>query len=342
MGGMKDGSKVRLEDIAKRLGVSKMTVSLALRNDFAVAESTREKVKALAERMGYRRDPLLSLHMSKLRRGGSARFRPKLAFLNPHPYRERIEESPAQTAFLKGAQGRAVELGYEVEELWLGDEALKTCSLKTHFKRCGIHGFISLGEVEGHGLPWDCFPSVIVGYTMTKVGLHRVCNNQRRSAQMVIREMTRLGYSRVSLAISAGQDRDLDENYSSAFLSAQSWLPESSRVPLFRPDDEDWNRESFVKWLSEAKPDAVAGLACEDILDWTAGYNKLNGTSIMPVALAHNAKWGGVPGVDQRSLRVGATALEIVVQQINMGFSGIPEEPWLLLLEGKWVDPVSK
>jgi len=331
------GSKVRLEDIAKRLGVSKMTVSLALRNDFAVAESTREKVKALAAEMGYMRDPLLSLHMAKLRRGGSSRFHPKLAFLNPHPYKEKLGESPAQTAFLKGSQARALELGYEVEEVWLGEDAFKTCSLKTYFKRNAIHGFLCLGEPEGKGIPWDCFPSVAVGYTMTKAGLHRVCNNQKRSAQMVLREMTRLGRKRVSMAMRAGLDRELDENYSSAFLCAQSWQSESSRVPLFRP--EAWNRDEFFKWLDEAKPDAIAGLEFEVLIDWIAEYNKLHNSAITPVALAHNQNWKGCPGVDQRSLRVGATALEIVVQQINMGLSGIPEEPWLILLEGKWVDP---
>ncbi len=328
--------QVRLEDIAKRLGVSKMTVSLALRNDFAVAESTRTKVKALAEKMGYRRDPLLSIHMSKLRRGGSTRFRPKLAFLNPHPYKGMLLESPAQTAFLKGSQDRALELGYEVEELWLGEDSLKTCSLKTHFKRRGIHGFISLGEPLDRQIPWDCFPSVIVGYTMTKMGLHRVCNNQRRSAQMLIREMSLRGFRRVSMAMRAELDRQLDENYSSAFLSAQSWLPDSERAPIYRP--EEWDRPAFFAWLEKAKPDAIAGLEFDMMGIWTLEYNKLRGTSIAPVALAHNKGWDGFYGVDQRSVKVGAAATEIVVQQINMGLSGIPAEPTLILLEGQWVD----
>jgi len=340
MAAAKDGSKVRLEDIAKKLGVSKMTVSLALRNDFAVAEATRAKVKALAEKMGYRRDPLLSIHMSKLRRGGSTRFRPKLAFLNPHSYRDKILESPAQTAFLKGSQERAAELGYEVEELWLGDDALKTCSLKTYFKRRGIHGFISLGEPLDKHIPWDCFPSVVVGYTMTKMGLHRVCNNQRRSAQMLIKELSLRGFKRVTMAMREELDKELDENYSSAFLSAQSWLPEDARTPLYRP--AAWDKKAYFKWLDAARPDAVAGLEVDMVVDWTLEYNKVSGKSVAPVALAHNRNWAGFYGVDQRSVKVGASALEIVVQQITMGLSGIPSEPTLILLEGQWVDATDR
>jgi LacI family transcriptional regulator len=249
-----------------------MTVSLALRNDFAVAESTRKKVKELAEEMGYQRDPLLSLHMAKLRRGGSSRYRPKLAFLNPHPYKEKLQESPAQAAFLKGAQERAKDLGYEVEELWLGEDAFKTCSLKTYFKRKGIHGFLCLGEPLDRGIPWDCFPAVVVGYTMTSVGLHRVCNNQRRSAQMVIREMSRLGFKRVGMAMRRELDLELDENYSSAFLCAQSWLKPENRVPLFRPGK--WERDAFFKWLDEAKVEAVAGLEYEHIRPFLKEYKR--------------------------------------------------------------------
>lgn len=44
---------VKLEDISKKLGVSKVTVSKALRNHPDISEATKLKVKALAEKMGY-------------------------------------------------------------------------------------------------------------------------------------------------------------------------------------------------------------------------------------------------------------------------------------------------
>src|ERR1051325_491797 len=44
---------VRLKDIAQRAGVSVMTVSKALRDAHDVSESTKAKIKVLAEQMGY-------------------------------------------------------------------------------------------------------------------------------------------------------------------------------------------------------------------------------------------------------------------------------------------------
>lgn len=45
---------VRMSDIAKRLGVSTVTVSKALANQKGVSEEMRERIKALAEEMGYK------------------------------------------------------------------------------------------------------------------------------------------------------------------------------------------------------------------------------------------------------------------------------------------------
>lgn len=44
---------IKLEDLSKKLGVSKVTVSKALRNHPDISEETTQKVKALAEKLGY-------------------------------------------------------------------------------------------------------------------------------------------------------------------------------------------------------------------------------------------------------------------------------------------------
>ena len=49
----KNPQQVRLEDIAKKLGVSTVTVSKALRNHPDISVETTEKVKSFAEKMGY-------------------------------------------------------------------------------------------------------------------------------------------------------------------------------------------------------------------------------------------------------------------------------------------------
>jgi LacI family transcriptional regulator len=48
-----DQGRVTLQAIAERLSVSTATVSLALRGNAVVAEATRERVRRVAEEMGY-------------------------------------------------------------------------------------------------------------------------------------------------------------------------------------------------------------------------------------------------------------------------------------------------
>ncbi len=55
----KDRPAVRLADIAQEAGVSKATVSRALRGDPKISELTAQRIRTIADRQGYRPDPLL-------------------------------------------------------------------------------------------------------------------------------------------------------------------------------------------------------------------------------------------------------------------------------------------
>jgi LacI family transcriptional regulator len=51
--------RVTLRDIAKAAGVSHVTVSLALRNQAQIPTATRNRIRSLADKMGYVPDPAL-------------------------------------------------------------------------------------------------------------------------------------------------------------------------------------------------------------------------------------------------------------------------------------------
>jgi DNA-binding LacI/PurR family transcriptional regulator len=63
----KSETALTMEDLAKLAGVSKITVSRALRDSPLVTVETREKVRALAEQQGYR----LNVSARNLRMGRS-------------------------------------------------------------------------------------------------------------------------------------------------------------------------------------------------------------------------------------------------------------------------------
>jgi LacI family transcriptional regulator len=129
-------SRVTLLDIAKNSGVSKATVSLALRNNPESSTQTRTKIKKLAQSMGYRPDPSLSKIAASRWKGTHSTDRPALAFvaslhpdhlgllpeealLHPTPYI--LEDNPPDWVVylsgyehFRGAHQRADQLGYTI------------------------------------------------------------------------------------------------------------------------------------------------------------------------------------------------------------------------------------
>ena len=91
---MKDSRPVSLQAIARRAGVSRMAVSLALRGRPGVSPRTRQRVLAVAKRMGYAPDPELGKLMARMRQKISNEVKSCLAYLVPGNFPEARIISP--------------------------------------------------------------------------------------------------------------------------------------------------------------------------------------------------------------------------------------------------------
>ena len=89
---------VTLQDIARRAGVSKMTVSLALRGHPHAAAATRDRLRRLAKEMGYRPNPLVVANMTLLRAGRRSAYAGTIAFVG-------FGESPERSAWSRNVNG---------------------------------------------------------------------------------------------------------------------------------------------------------------------------------------------------------------------------------------------
>src|SRR5688572_25317997 len=109
-----------LRDVARRAGVSHTTVSLALRNDPVLPAPTRQRVRRLADTMGYRPNMLVSALMTQVRLRHPRRATEVIAVLTGGPSADNWKQHSAAVGFYEGARQRADDLGMRVECFWLG------------------------------------------------------------------------------------------------------------------------------------------------------------------------------------------------------------------------------
>jgi len=102
--------RVSQKDIARELGVDASTVSLALRGHPRISAETVERVRAAAERLGYRPDPALASIAASRWQGRRSVTGVVLAFLVD----SRLDEEVEIKLYEEGIRRQAELLGYRV------------------------------------------------------------------------------------------------------------------------------------------------------------------------------------------------------------------------------------
>ena len=129
--------RITQQDIADKLGLDKSTVSLALRNYTGIAVATRERVRVMAEKLGYRPDPALSMLARQRWAAGKTGSGAALGYLVD----SRMENAEQHRRFLAAARVRAEQRGYIVHEFDLADYAsIKTVARVLYHR--GIRGLL--------------------------------------------------------------------------------------------------------------------------------------------------------------------------------------------------------
>ena len=106
---------VTTTQIAARAGVSRTTVSFALRNNPKIPKKTADLVRAIAQQLGYRPNPRVAAVMAHIRRARAVPAGERIAFVWVHTSRaESARDLFLQRVFL-GAKARAEALGYSLE-----------------------------------------------------------------------------------------------------------------------------------------------------------------------------------------------------------------------------------
>ena len=325
-----------MQSIADAGGVSRMTVSLALRNSPKVSRETCRRLQALAAKMGYSPDPLIQRLTTHLGRVHGKESGQVIAWINAGK-----ADAIADGGFLPRYECAAVtaqKYGYRLEEFLLRRPGLTGRKLSQILYQRGIEGLI-IGPMPSAGchlkLDWDKFSSVAIGYSMLAPQLDRVVNHQLHTGRLAIREILRSGYRRIGLCVSEEENRRVDHCWLHAFARYQLQSSVRNRVPPLI--QREWSDERFFQWIEKERPDCVLAHQywVKDVLERMG--KKVPGE--VAVAALH---WPGpaskVAGVDQRLDVIGAMAVETLIGQLYRHKKGVPEVPTTIMVEGRWMD----
>lgn len=317
---------ISLKHVAEAAGVSRTTVSLALRNHPRISGATRERIQKLAGEMGYAPNAEVSRVLGKLREKRTEMERPVMAMISDAelPLHRQRPLSLTWTGF----KTRAAELGYIPEEFWVGEGKLSAERLTTILQTRGIRGVIFTGLKRPEfaaEMDLSSFACAAIGNSIHEPELNRATSDKYHNTLLCCERLWARGCRRIGLAVPALQEHRVEHTFLSGYLVFHR-LHRHKSWPNPLVDDEAWHPERIVAWAGRQRLDGCV-----------VAYPGLAGC-LPGVALAEvNVMEPGGVGVDQRHDRIAAGAVDLVDAQLRRNLFGIPPYPKAMLVRGEWV-----
>jgi LacI family transcriptional regulator len=321
---------ITMRDVAVAAGVAQSTVSRALRNDPRIAQSQRERVKALATSMGYRPNPFVSaftaqvLHYRRSPRGAI------IAILECNPKGSR----DFARAYREGAIARAQMLGFKAEIFQLYEINNSLVRLTRVLWTRSIVAVLVMPVQMGIDLSGFCFDNIAaatVDPALKKPLLHRAQPHYFQGIQLALTTLESRGYRRIAFCTTRNEVQSIGKEWLGGFMAWQALKPKGKRMDACI---DIWDEAKFHKWLALHRPDAIV----TNIPDffWWARSGGWHPPEIAFATLADDEDVPEISGIHQNNHQVAAAAIDSIVAQINRNEYGLPSQPKTVLIQGRW------
>ncbi|AHF90552.1 LacI family transcriptional regulator [Opitutaceae bacterium TAV5] len=327
--------RVTVRDIARESGFHYTTVARALRRHSSIPAATCDRICRIAEKMGYAPDPMVAALNAYRVRIGTPKYRGNIVWLTNAATRDGWNTCKTFDLYRRGAEKRANELGYALEDFWLREPGMTERRAGEILVARNVRGLLLAPQPRPRvriDIGWPRFAAVAFGYTLAWPLLHTITNNTYYSMQMAIRHARRLGYRRPGLVISPVSDERVNHSWGAAFLERQQHWPAEERLPVCRYDEPG---PGILSWIKRYKPDVII---CHEprvlsLLE-KEGCRIPDDFGFLTQSLCDFPEH--VAAVDENATECGRAAVDFLVGMIHRGERGVPRFPQRLLTEGFW------
>ena len=326
--------RITQDHIAQALGVSRSTVSKALKGDPAVARATVEKVRRTAEELGFVPDPMLAALAAYRKRRQPAAYHATLAWIYNHPRRESMEPFAGYADYFSGARDRARELGYELEPHWIGGRPGAARALERVLQARGIRGVIIAPQADpARALPlaWERYAAIAIGYTLKAPEIDRVTNDHFATMTGLLEKLHQRGYRRLGCYLWETDNERMGQRAGSAFLAVSREY--QCRVRLYA----EFQGAEFVRWVRQFQFDGVVCRA-DEALKALALAGIAVPADLGVAGYAVGSEETAISGMQHNNWRIGASAAEWVSAKLQRGEWGLSEYPRRLLIPSQWLE----
>jgi len=321
--------------IAARLGISNATVSLALRDHPRIPVATRERVKRMADEIGYRLTPVLrSLSKYNRVKREPSRLLP-LGWINAWPQPGKLVKHREYGGYWRGACEAASQMGYRVEEFQLHPKtSLK--ELKRQLRIKGFRGLLLPPEGDPAALkqfPWEKYHVVSLSHYATTPETHLVAPDRVGNCSLAFEMMRNRGYRRIGFLTDRFPETINDKLSVAGFLSTQVGLPENEHLPVFLIQDQPLPHQ-LSQWVARHHLDAIlTDLPDASLLLKRAG---LRIPQDLGLAFSCRSRSLASAGIDCHPEEVGRIGFEVLRRAIG-GY--LNQEPKIrIAVNGHWRD----
>ncbi len=337
-------SQPSMTEVARAAGVSKNTVSLALKGSPRVAEETRRGILEIAQQMGYRLNPTVAHLMAQLRQNRSPGFQATLAIVNAYKTADAFTQHPTIPLYVRGCHQRARQLGYQLDEFWMHEPNMPVARWLSIFRARNIRGLVIVGMMHHNKLPeelaplWEEYPVVVTGVRTREPALSFACSDQHVLALVAFEKALSLGYRRPALVLDGVIDGLTEGRFTAGFLTGQNRLlsPADRTLPFHDVVAARKDLTLFAEWLEKNQPDVIFTLYHE-VKRWLSDLGREVPRDIGLIQYEWRGDHSEWAGMDQRNDLVGEAAMDMLISMVQHNERGVPTNPRATMIGSDWI-----